>query len=274
MAFLIDFLKIKQIFYGKTSKMKGFMKDLKEKEILSLIERKTSVKVEEIAKSLFMSASTVRRKLNALEEKGLIKRLHGKAVISNANSLSPSFTFRSHQNVLEKKKMGLYALDLIKDGDVIFLDGSTSAFYIASALGKFKNITVITNGIDTLSQLSELGIKAYSTGGEISDNNKSVFVGSYAEEMIKNFHADIFFFSVASAYPNGEIYDCFIKENFIRKKMIENSTKSVLLLDSAKFNTQFPYRLCNINELDYVITETDVKEYFTCPLKTKFIPEK
>ena len=250
------------------------MKDFKEREILSFVEKKTSARVEEIAKELFMSASTVRRKLNALESKGLVKRQHGKAVISNANSLSPSFTFRSHQNVLEKKKMGLYALDLIKDGDVIFLDGSTSAFYVASQLRVKKNVTVITNGVDTLSVLSELGVKAYSTGGEISEDNKSVLVGGYAEQTIKNFHADIFFFSVASAYPNGEIYDCFIKENFLRKTMMQNSSKRVLLLDSAKFNSNSPYRLCNVNEIDYVITETDAHTYFTCPLKTKIFPEK
>ncbi len=250
------------------------MKDLKEKEILSLIEKKQEAKVEEIAKELFMSVSTVRRKLNALEGKGLVKRHHGKAVISNANNLSPSFTFRSHQNVLEKKKMGLFALELIKDGDVIFLDGSTSAFYVATQLREKKNVTVITNGIDTLSVLSELGIKAYSTGGEISEDNKSVLVGEYAEQTAKNFHADIFFFSVASAYPNGEIYDCFIKENFLRKTMMENSKKSVLLLDSAKFNSKFPYRLCNVNEIDYVITETNAHTYFTTPLKTTIIPKK
>lgn len=140
------------------------MRDDQEREILGLLQEKQKMSIGELAERLFVSPSTVRRKLNALQEKGLVTRTHGGAQIDDESNFFPSFTFRSHQNSLEKKKIALAAVRLIKNGDLIFLDGSTSAFFIAEYLSDFKNVKVVTNGIDTLSLLSRNGIEAYSTG--------------------------------------------------------------------------------------------------------------
>lgn len=170
------------------------MREEQEREMLSLLQEKGHMKIEELAENLYVSPSTVRRKLSELQEKGLVTRTHGGVRINDENNFFPSFTFRSHQNSLEKKKIALAAVRLIKNGDLIFLDGSTSAFFIAEYLSDFKNIKVVTNGIDTLSLLSRNDIEAYSTGGYVSPTNRSVLIGHYAEEMIASLHADITFF--------------------------------------------------------------------------------
>ena len=110
------------------------MSNLQEKEILSFIQSKQYVSVEDVAKSLYISPSTVRRKLTRLQEKGLITRTRGGAKMNDSSNFLPSFSFRTHQNSLEKKKIALTATKLIKNGDVIFLDASTSAFFIAEYL--------------------------------------------------------------------------------------------------------------------------------------------
>ncbi len=237
------------------------MKTNHQEKILKLLEENQFLKVEEIAEKVFLSPSSVRRTLNSLQQAGLISRTHGGAKINDENNFSPSFTFRIHQNSFEKKKIALSAIKLIKDGDVIFLDGTTSAFFIAEYLTEFDNIKVITNGIDTLSLLSKKGITAYSTGGQVSRENTSVLVGRYAENTISNFHADIAFFSAQSIDNNGEIYDCFEEENFIRRAMIKNSKLKVFLCDDAKFNRTSPYRLCSINDIDYLISNTDRQDF-------------
>ncbi len=226
--------------------------------ILNFLQDKKNASIEELASLTYVSPSTIRRKLEIMQNKGLVKRTHGGAVLNNDKNFFPSFTFRSHQNSLEKKKIALAAIKLIKDGDLIFLDGSTSAFYIAEYLSEFKNIKVITNGIDTLSLLSKNNIEAYSTGGHISPVNRSVLVGHYAIEMLKNLHADFTFFSVQSIDSNCELYDCFEEENFVRKHMLANSSKSVLLCDSTKFNQSSPYRLCSLSEVNYFASDKQV----------------
>ena len=237
------------------------MKDNQEKDILELLQAQEYVSIDEIAQKLYVSPSTVRRKLNALQNKGLITRTHGGAQLNNNNNFFPSFTFRVHQNSFEKKKMALAAIKLIKNGDLVFLDGTTSAFFIAEYLSELKNIRVITNGIDTLSLLAKHNISAYSTGGYVQESNRSVLVGHYAEEMISKFHADIAFFSAQSMDNNGEIYDCFEEENVIRKAMIKHASKRVFLCDSTKFGRTSPYHLCSLNDVDYIVSNHDLPDF-------------
>ncbi len=236
------------------------MKENQEKEILEYLQNAQYATIDELAERLFVSPSTVRRKLNDLQKKGLITRTHGGAQLNDDNNFFPSFTFRVHENSFEKKKIALSAIKLIKNGDLIFLDGTTSAFFIAEYLSEFKNIRVITNGIDTLSLLAKNNISAYSTGGCVQEVNRSVLIGHYAEEMIGNFHADIAFFSARSVTNDGEIYDCFEEENVIRKAMIKHATKKVFLCDSTKFGKTSLFHLCSLNDVDYIVTNHAVPD--------------
>lgn len=235
-----------------------------EKELLQFLQAHQYASIEDMANALYVSTSTIRRKLSSLQEKGLITRTHGGAQVNDSNNFFPSFTFRIHQNSYEKKKMALSAIKLIKHGDLIFLDGTTSAFFIAEYLSEFKNLRVITNGIDTLSLLAKNNISAYSTGGYVSQNNQSVLVGHYAEEMIKNFHADIAFFSAVAVDEHGEVYDCFEEENVIRKTMIQHAKKKVFLCDSTKFNKTSMFHLCSLNDVDYVVSNHQLPDNVRC----------
>ena len=228
------------------------MKITQEKRVLDILETQQYASVDELSSVLGVSTSTIRRTLEILQQKGLVTRTHGGVKINSDNNFSPNFTFRIHQNSFEKKKIALCAIKLIKNGDIIFLDGSTSAFYIAEYLKEFKNIRVITNGIDTLSLLAKYNILAYSTGGQISTENPSVLVGRYAEDMICNFHADIAFFSAQAMDNNGEIYDCYEEEIFLRRAMIKNAKTKVFLCDSTKIGKTSPYHLCSLKEVDYI----------------------
>jgi DeoR family fructose operon transcriptional repressor len=245
------------------------MSKTQEKAIFEYLSKKQFAEVDEIAQALSVSTSTVIRKLTALQERGLVIRKHGGAQIADVNEYFPSFTFRAHQNSLEKKKIALQAIKLIKNGDLIFLDGSTSAYYIAEYLSEFNDLRVVTNGIDTLSLLSKNGIMAYSTGGRISNANRSVLVGEKAIQDVQAYHADIVFFSASSVGQDGEVFDCFEEENVIRSYMLKNATKKVLLCDSTKFGKSGQFRLCSLNDVDYLVTDEDKKSWF----KTDKLPE-
>lgn len=234
-----------------------------EREIFEFLSQKQFASVEEIASKLNVSSSTVRRKLSSLQEKGLVLRTHGGAQIADVNEYFPSFTFRVHQNSLIKKKIALQAIKLIKNGNLIFLDGTTSSYYIAEYLSEFEDVRVVTNGIDTLSLLAKNKVTAYSTGGRISDSNRSVLVGDKAINGINGYHADIAFFSTSSIKPNGEIYDCFEEENALREHMIKNAKIKVFLCDSTKFGKDGPFHLCSIKDIDYIVTDQDRKDWFT-----------
>ena len=149
------------------------MKENKEKELLNILQEKQFIGVEELASLLFVSPATIRRELTKLQNKGLILRTHGGAKINDSNNFTPNFDLRAHTNSLEKRKIAISAIKLIKNGDVIFLDGSTSSYLVAEYLKEFSDIRVMTNGIDTLSLLAKNKVKGYVYFPEKKESNLS-----------------------------------------------------------------------------------------------------
>ena len=96
-------------------------------------------------------------------------------------------------------------------------------------------------------------------------------VGAYAENVINNLHADLAFFSAQSVEKNGEVYDCFEEENVLRKRMMAQSAKRVLLCDGTKLNRTSLFKLCHISDVDYIVSEKDVRTYFTTPSVPKVL---
>lgn len=247
------------------------MGNIHEKQILEYVQKNQYAEVNQIAEALYLSGATVRRKIISLCEKGLVTRTHGGVRINDTNNFYPSFSFRAHQNSLEKKKIAIQGIKLIKNGDLVFIDGSTSCFFIADYLNQFTNIKVVTNGIDTLSVLSKNKVCAYSTGGEISSANRSVLVGQIAQNTFSNMHADIMFFSAQSVDRSGEIYDVFEQENYLRTAMMKHSTLKVFLCDTTKLGKTSPFRLCNLDDIDYIVCDKQIKEYFEKDYSKKII---
>lgn len=247
------------------------MKENKEMELLQYLQETQYASVETLADKMSVSPSTVRRVLNALQKKGLISRTHGGAKINDGNSFTPSFIYRIHQNSFEKKKIALSAIKLINHGDLIFLDGTTSSFFIAEYLSEFENVRVVTNGIDTLSLLSKHNVTAYSTGGYVNKENRSVLVGRHAEDTVNKFHANIAFFSAQAVGLDGKIYDCFEEENFIRLAMIKNADKKVLLCDGTKIGKSSLFYLCSLCDIDYIICNTPLPDFDAWKNVTKIL---
>lgn len=227
-----------------------------ENEVSKIVFKRKYMSIVELSEVLNVSQSTIRRVLNRLQSKKLVERSHGGVRAVLTDNVAPNFVLRKHTNATQKKMIALKALKLIKEGDVIFLDGSTSTYFMAEYLNEFDNVTVITNGIDTLVALAGCGVNAISTGGCVSGANKSALVGNFAINTVESIHANIAFFSCGAIAKDGKMTDCYIDEVAARKKMIENSDISVLLCDSDKFGKTQPYVIGNVNEIDYIVTDS------------------
>lgn len=230
----------------------------REKYILESLLKKKRVTVKELANELFASEPSIRRDLQNLEKQNLIKRIHGGAILEERSSSYTKIPFiiREMEDYDEKIMIAKKAAELVNDGDVIMLDASSSAYAMIPFLAQKANLTVITSGIKTLMQLAEHEINAYSTGGHIISSCFSL-VGNDCLATISRYNADIVFFSCRGLAANGDITDFSIEENVVRKKMIEQSEKAILLCASKKFNKTYMHNLCNINDIDQVISEVE-----------------
>lgn len=234
----------------------------REQQILYLLQNRKQMTVAELSKILYTSESSIRRDLNSMELNGLIKRTHGGAELLGNNPAIIPFANRLHYKILEKKKIAKKALKYIADGQVIFLDQSSSALFIAHELTNFKHITVITNNIEILSTMADSELKIYSSGGYVSPTNRNCLIGEDAHKIFEKTHADLTFFSAKALSPDGILYDPTREEIHIHDTMLEHSAKKIFLCDSGKFNKYASYRQCSLKDIDDMISEIDLPENY------------
>lgn len=237
----------------------------REQEILSILKTKNGfVTVKHLCEALFASESSIRRDLKVLEQRGMVKRSYGGAAIVTNFSGIVTFNSRTRHNATEKKEIATKAAALINDGDVVFLDQSSSAFYVANEIINRHTLTVVTNNIEIMMLLSNSGIKVISSGGYLSEENRNCLIGDDAKGTFKNVYADIMFFSVKGITYDGTMWDCSREEVVVRNRMLKNSTKKIMLCDSSKFGVQAPFKQCTVQDVDFLISDGENSKQFAC----------
>lgn len=239
------------------------LRSVREREIINILKANNGfATVNDLCKMLFTSESSIRRDLVSLKSQGLITRPHGGAeLIKNYSNITP-FNKRFNHNSEEKKIIAKKAKSLIKDGNIVFLDQSSSAFYIAAEIINNSTLTVVTNNIEIINLLSDSAIKLICSGGSLSNENRSCLVGNDAQKTFENIYADIVFFSTKSVSGDGIISDCCREEIFVRDSMLKNAHTKVFLCDSEKLNTKAPYKQTTLKEVDYIVCENNSANMF------------
>ncbi len=228
----------------------------RQSEILDLLRRRNAASVEELARSLYVSASTVRRDLNDMAREGLIKRTYGGAVLLDSRGRDLPLLLREHENTAAKQAIAAAALTLVKNGNILMLDSSTTVLSLAQGLRRFTGVNVITNGINTCVALSGVPeINVMCTGGALQADSLSL-KGQHACNFVSRLNADIFFFSCRGVAPGVGVTDSSDEESILKRHMFEASQKRALLCDATKYNKAFLARDCRIDELDYFICDS------------------
>ena len=243
--------------------------DVKEKEMLDILTAANSIiTVKDLAARLFISEPTARRRLAALADKNLVIRTHGGALINYnvAQNKSVPLYLRIENMVEGKNAIAQQAQAVIKDGYVIFLDASSSAFHLLPYLKSFSDLTVCTNGLKAAVTLAEMGIKTVCLGGEVTAANLACT--SYETvETLKNFNADVFFFSCDALSDDGLLTDNNKEASYIRLQMMQRSKTKVLLVDNTKLGKKCWHTLCALSDVDYCFCDRPLPNELISMLK-------
>ena len=241
----------------------------RENSILEFLQQNREATIDELCARLFVSAPTMRRDLKALADSGKIIRTPGGAVFNSIQWEGTPQELREKEFVKEKDIIAKKCLDLINDGDTVMIDASSTGLQLLNRLSEKSSIVVVTNSTKASFVLAKTGIKTFVSGGEASKTSFG-YIGTFAEDFIRRFNADICFFSVSSLTLDGKLTDNAIAENQISKTMIENSKKSVLLLNSQKIGEPQLNTVCTLKDIDFVVSEKDLSDLFP-NYKGKFI---
>lgn len=227
----------------------------RQKRILQRLQENGAVWVSRLAQELDVTEETVRRDLEKLERQEALMRTHGGAVPVDATGYELSLEKRKHMNVGVKQQLALEAVKLILPGDTVFLDASTTTFYMAKALRGLKNVTVVTNSLRAVSELAgQDGLKVICVGGMVS-NNQSV-VGPVAEREIReNYFADKMFFSSKGVVASTGILEGSETECGIKQQMLANSRHRYYLCDKTKFDRVGFVKCADLSSIDAILTD-------------------
>lgn len=234
----------------------------RQSEILKTIEENLYVTVNELAALTFTSASSIRRDLTVLQNLGLVKRSYGGVGLSEMTDKVAGYYSRVTQNIKEKRAIAKKAASLLRDGQSILLDSSSTASFLLPYIAKLNSPTVFTNNLDTAISAVKQGIHTHCLGGG-SVRGSVALTGSETYKALMDISVDILFFSSQSLDKHGMISDSTEEENYTRKLMLSRAKTTVFLCDSEKFGRTSLYKLSMLDDIDFAVLGGDFPELST-----------
>ena len=232
--------------------------------IIGKLKMEKMVYVAPLAKEFDVSEETIRRDLERLDREGIATKSYGGATIRESKALDLPFNVRRSHHVTEKQIIGALVANMVEEGDHLFLDASSTAVYVASAIKNLDlpELTVVTNSIENLMELSgrpEWTI--LSTGGRLADRYLALF-GPTACEGIRSFHADKAFISCKGVSPELGVMEGSEEVMQTKRAMIAGTTEVWLTVDSSKFGQAAFSKVCSLDKITGIISDRYPPEHF------------
>ena len=225
---------------------------IRQDEILRILQEQEYATVRDLTAILHYSSATINRDLNFLQNLGIVKRNYGGVELVGKQKLPP-LPIRIDFMKKEKRHIGRTAAELIEDGDVIFIDGSTTTQYMAPYLVDKKELCVITNNMQLALILGEYKMEVVCLGGHIVER-PHMLAGDETVENALRYHADKAFFPTGAFSIDGRIATGAIY-HLIHKIMMRNSKKTYFLADRSKVRDSFSQELCDFAALNGVVSD-------------------
>jgi DeoR/GlpR family transcriptional regulator of sugar metabolism len=224
--------------------------------ILETLRRDGKVYAGELSAALHTSEDTIRRDLRELAAAGLLQRVHGGAL--PRSPAQASYAVRQQQAPQAKAAIADAALQLIRNDQVIILDGGASTLHVAQRLPPDLRATVITNSPPIAVALADHpSVEVVLIGGRLFKQSL-VAVGAAAVEALHMIRADLCMLGVCSLHPECGISVTQLEEAHVKRAMIASSAEVVALASAEKLGAAAAYIVAPIGELTHLVTERAV----------------
>ncbi len=227
--------------------------------IVDTVNREGSVLVKELSEKFDVTEDSIRKDLSLLEKKGLLKKTYGGAVKNRVNTHDTYVAQRRGKNTEEKKAIAKKAYELIEEGDVIFLDISTTSIELIKLIVENNlKVTVVTNMIDVmLSFTAPAETNLLFLGGKLN-RGRDGFIGAATNKQIEEYRFDKSFIGVVGLdVPKNKVYTYVIDDGITKKTIIDHSDKSYMMLETGKFAKDGNYKFATINDFNGIIMEKE-----------------
>jgi DeoR/GlpR family transcriptional regulator of sugar metabolism len=235
----------------------------RKQQILSLLKRDGQVIAKDVSQSLGLSEDTIRRDLRELAQQGLLQRVHGGAL--PASPATANFAGRELLTAEGKIAIGRVAASMIRAGQVVIIDGGTTARQVARHLPQTLEATIVTHSPTiALELIQHPNIEVILIGGRLFKHS-IVAVGAAAIDTISKIHADIYFMGVTGIHPKTGLTTGDFEEAAVKRALSHAAAETIVLASSEKLNAASPYAVVSLAEISGIITERAAEPILTRP---------
>lgn len=230
------------------------------KYILDSLNKNGFIKVSDISKALDVTPVTIRKDLKYLEEKKLLYRTHGSASPVNPQTSDVDLQVKEKIKIGEKQQIAEAANTLIEKNDTIILASGSTINSFAEVLKPVGHLTVVTASLKTSILLNSINdVEVIQLGGIVRKNSFSV-IGDFASMILDLLTCSKLFLGVDGIDPENGITNSNIEEAILNKKMMAASLRTIILADSSKFGKRGFGKICNLDQVDMIITDSGIPE--------------
>lgn len=235
--------------------------------IIDKLKKEGSVSVVDLCNDLSVSSVTIRKDLKLLEDKQLLYRTHGGGTLTNPYTADKPVNEKAMIKSEEKLSIGEAASKLIEQNDCILIASGTTVLSLAKHIKPKGNITVITAALNVaLELIHNPEIEVIQLGGLLRKSSSSV-TGVYAERILEDFSCTKLFLGVDGIDLEFGLTTTNMMEAQLNKKMIAAAQKTIVLADSSKFGKRGFGKICGLEDIEQVITDSNISNHMVETLK-------
>lgn len=239
--------------------------------ILNKLEKEGAVQVLALCKELKVSAVTIRKDLKLLEDKGLLFRSHGGASRTNPYINERPVNEKEHIRTDEKDRIGKAAAAMVDEDNAIIIASGTTVLALARHIKPRQQLIAITASLNVALELNKhKEVEVLQLGGTLRKSSFSI-TGPYGENMLTHFSCNKLFLGIDGLDMEFGLTTTSLQEAHLNQKMMAAAQKIIVLADSSKFGRRGFGRICGLEDIDQIITDTEAPEHYVRAIKEREI---
>ena len=234
-------------------------KNSRESRIISILDTKGEISVFELSRILDISASTLRKQLAEMQQKGLIIRTYG-GVMSVNPVIDESFESKIHKNTSEKLRIAVKARSLIQNGASVALGSGTTVFSLSNAMNDMSSGTIYTNSMQVANYLCVCPKLEVHVCGGIIRSHTGTIIGNEVQKFFDDCSVDYAFLGCDALDINGNVYSDNLAACNSEAAVIKNAKKVYILCDSSKLGKKAVARITTLDRCTALITGLEARD--------------